>query len=418
MPKPWSMTHCCPLAAPDTTSSLRGVASTQLSSGSTGILAVDPSESTSIAAAGSPSAGPSAPAGFQLQASYNNVDSDKEPIVESPPGPEVAGIAAATFDKETIIKPPPGLEPPPWRKSVKLVPARGAHDALPMPTFVISLDTEDGRGRRNGMNLFQNPKYEVIEGVLPEKVPRHVVDHWYYGRMSTARNKALQGAFSAHWKVWMGIAAGGDKGALVLEDDCVQYRGYPRLKEYKTDGITLLGGCFKGYSAWGLCERSYMSSLQFLRVLAPLQVGIRPLPQQAGEGAKKRKGGNGQQASRQVTVMRWSMCVAYVVPPGFAKRLCADVDQCRKKNLKSPDVWLAHYTKYFLWPPAFGDQGLRSQCFTDSCEGGCDLYCSSDMRRVADKAGRALPEVGAPQVDVQNWQIRELCESRKQGGAV
>ena len=155
-----------------------------------------------------------------------------------------------------------------------------------------------------------------------------------------------------------------------------------------------------------------MSSCQFIQALAPLQAGIQPLPQrdEADEPAKKRKGGSGQQASKQLAVMRWSMCVAYVVPPGLAQRLCEDVRVCKGRVLKSPDIWLAHYTKYFLWPPAFGDQGCDSQCFTDSRELGTDLYCSSEMRRLAEKAGRALPALGAPEADVQNWQIRELTQ--------
>ena len=38
---------------------------------------------------------------------------------------------------------------------------------------------------------------------------------------------------------------------------------------------------------------------------------------------------------------------------------------------------------------------------------GTDLYCSREMRRVAQKVGRDLPELGAPEVAVWSWQIRE-----------
>eukprot|EP00974_Lingulodinium_polyedra_P095563 9261737-Lingulodinium_polyedra.AAC.1 len=59
--------------------------------------------------------------------------------------------------------------------------------------------------------------------------------------------------------------------------------------------------------------------------------------------------------------MRWSMCVAYLVPPGFAWKLCQDVGRCKGRILKSPDLGFADYTKYFIWPPAFGGQGGTSR---------------------------------------------------------
>jgi len=119
----------------------------------------------------------------------------------------------------------------------------------PMQTYVISLENDVGRARRQRMQL--DKAYHLVTGVSPSCVPNHVSEHWYWGRTGTERNRALQGAFAAHWKVWMQMAAGGNRGGLVLEDDCVQYRDYPRVpKSYPTDGITLLGGCFKGWGNW------------------------------------------------------------------------------------------------------------------------------------------------------------------------
>ena len=261
------------------------------------------------------------------------------------------------------------------------------------------------------MRLQPGPMYKVIPGVLPADVPPHVIDHWYYGRMGKARNRALQGAFAAHWAAWMQIAAAGDKGALVLEDDCVQYRAYPQLDKYPHDGITILGGCFKGFSSWAR-QRAYVTNLQFLKTIASLQPGLQPLPHNEDIPGKKRTGGANQQASKQSAVMRWSMCVAYVVPPGFAKQLCDSVSGCNGRLLKSPDIWLAPYTKYFLWPPAFGDQGGDSQCFTEIRELGTDLYCSEEMRRIAKKSKRALPQLGAPEAAILTWQIQELTLQR------
>ena len=297
------------------------------------------------------------------------------------------------------IPPPPGLERPQQEQELQL--------------YVISLSTQEGVKRRKMMRLQPGPMYKVIPGVLPADVPPHVIDHWYYGRMGKARNRALQGAFAAHWAAWMQIAAAGDKGALVLEDDCVQYRAYPQLDKYPHDGITILGGCFKGFSSWAR-QRAYVSNLQFLKTIASLQPGLQPLPHNEEEDipGKKRTGGANQQASKQSAVMRWSMCVAYVVPPGFAKQLCDSVSGCKGRLLKSPDIWLAPYTKYFLWPPAFGDQGGDSQCFTEIRELGTDLYCSEEMRRIAKKSKRALPQLGAPEAAILTWQIQELTLQR------
>ena len=297
------------------------------------------------------------------------------------------------------IHPPPGLERPQQGQELQL--------------YVISLSTPEGEQRREMMCLRPGSKYEVSPGVLPNDVPQHVIDHWYNGRMGETRNRALKGAFAAHWEAWLRIAAAGDKGALVLEDDCVQYRAYPQLDKYSHDGITLLGGCFKGFSSRGICEHTYMSKLQFLNIIASLQPGLQPLPhEEVDKPGKKRKRGGNQQASKQLAVMRWSMCVAYVVPPGFAKQLCDDVRGCKGHLLKSPDIWLAPYTKYFLWPPAFGDQGDGSQCFIEIREFGTDLYCSNEMRRIAEKSERALPQLGAPEADVLTWQIQELTLQR------
>ena len=295
------------------------------------------------------------------------------------------------------IPPPPGLERPQQEQELQL--------------YVISLSTQEGVKRQKMMRLQPCPMYKVIPGVLPANVPPHVIDHWYYGRMGKARNRALQGAFAAHWAAWMQIAAAGDKGALVLEDDCVQYRAYPQLDKYPHDGITILGGCFKGFSSWAR-QRAYVTNLQFLKTIASLQPGLQPLPHNEDIPGKKRTGGANQQASKQSAVMRWSMCVAYVVPPGFAKQLCDSVSGCNGRLLKSPDIWLAPYTKYFLWPPAFGDQGGDSQCFTEIRELGTDLYCSEEMRRIAKKSKRALPQLGAPEAAILTWQIQELTLQR------
>ena len=63
--------------------------------------------------------------------------------------------------------------------------------------------------------------------------------------------------------------------------------------------------------------------------------------------------------------MRSAMRVAYYFFPGLAAQFIDVVCRPQKKKLfKSPDIFLAPYTKYFLWPPAFGDQGGQSLCFT------------------------------------------------------
>ena len=79
----------------------------------------------------------------------------------------------------------------------------------------------------------------------------------------------------------------------------------------------------------------------------------------------------------------------------------------RKKLFKSPDVFLAPFTNYLLWPPAFGDQGAQSLCFTHNMDLGIDLYCSCGMREVVARMHRPLPPPRRNTVDLLDWQIRE-----------
>ena len=72
---------------------------------------------------------------------------------------------------------------------------------------------------------------------------------------------------------------------------------------------------------------------------------------------------------------------------------------------KSPDIFLAPFTKYFLWPPAFGDQGTQSLCFTYKKDLGTDLYCSAGMREVAISLSRPLPPLGCSTAALLDWQL-------------
>ena len=121
--------------------------------------------------------------------------------------------------------------------------------------------------------------YTIIDGVHPDHVPEHIQAHWYAGRMSLERNRALQGAFAAHVNAWQAIQDGGDDGAVVLEDDCVYYRQHPLTTEqYPSNAITLLGGCFRGFGKWGVCETSFISAGKFLDVITHLTTGVHELP--------------------------------------------------------------------------------------------------------------------------------------------
>ena len=334
-------------------------------------------------------------------------------------------IAVAPAAAASSIPPPPGLtlmsrvavqerrssgrdEDSGDEKPLSVVMLKNAQDVGPCRRpYVISMDNEMGRHRRKNMRL-AGP-FLISPGVEPSAVPKHVVDRWFWGRMGTERNRALQGAFVAHWKLWMQVASKGDVGALVLEDDCVQYRDYPSPSEFPTDGITLLGGCFKGWGKWGVGYSAFVSSHGFLKVLAESPLGIQPLPQRG-----HLKPGS-QQASKQRVAkakphdeMKWAMCVAYWIPPGMATHLCDLVSKAARKTFRSPDIWLAPLTKYFLWPPAFGDQGAESQCFTHASESGTDLYANSEMRGIAEKIGRPLPHRGCSREDVLIWQLQEM----------
>ena len=105
-----------------------------------------------------------------------------------------------------------------------------------------------------------------------------------------------------------------------MEDDCISYRPHPfSLAQYPTDAITLLGGCFRGFGKWGLCETSYINAGKFLDTTVHLPRGVHEIPVQT-----MRQGTTSQ--------MRWAMCVAYYMPPGMAAQLIDVVDSANKKT--------------------------------------------------------------------------------------
>ena len=77
----------------------------------------------------------------------------------------------------------------------------------------------------------------------------------------------------------------------------------------------------------------------------------------------------------------------------------------RKKLFKSPHIFLEPFTKYLLWPPAVGEQGAQSLCFTHNKDLGIDLYCIAGMREVVARMRRPLPPPGCSTVALLDWQI-------------
>ena len=337
-----------------------GEGDTKLAKGPTGLLGIDADGSTS----GLPGINAGGPIGLQYDNGKGSSCSSSRSLVSHPPLPQPP-------------PPPPGL---------------GIH------YFVISLRDSIGEERLSNMNLFV--KYTVIDGVRPDDVPAHISAHWHSGRMSLERNRALQGAFAAHVRAWEAILAAGDDGFIVLEDDCISYRQHPiSPAQYPIDAITLLGGCFRGFGNSGMCETSYIDGAKVLDTIVHLPRGVHEIPvQNIGRTRPDRQ-------------MRWAMCVAYYVPPGMAAQLLDVVWSAKKKHMfKSPDIFLAPFTKYFLWPPAFGDQGKQSLCFTHKEDLGTDLYCSAGMREVAASLSRPLPPLGCSTVDLLEWQLLQSMQ--------
>ena len=307
---------------------------------------------------------------------------DADGPTSGPPGINAGGptLRSVVSHRLRIKTPPPGLAQVPTPP-----PGLGIH------YFVISLRDSTGEERLSNMNLFV--KYRVIDGVRPDDVPAHILAYWHAGRMSLERNRALQGAFAAHVRAWRAILDAGGGGSIVLEDNCISYRSHPiSPAQYPTDAITLLGGCFRGFGNWGVCERSYINAGKFLDTIVHLPRGVHEIPVQT-----MRHGTTSQ--------MRWAMCVAYYVPPGMAAQLIDVVDSANKNMFKSLDIFLEPFTKYFLWPPAFGDQGKQSLCFTHKKDLGTDLYCSAGMREVAASLSRPLPPLGCSTDDILDWQL-------------
>ena len=67
-------------------------------------------------------------------------------------------------------------------------------------------------------------------------------------------------------------------------------------------------GDVKGFGAWGLCERSYLRGLQFLRRTAGFSVGINRLPEyeKLDQAGKKHKGYNRLPVYRLTSLQRIS----------------------------------------------------------------------------------------------------------------
>lgn len=178
---------------------------------------------------------------------------------------------------------------------------------------------------------------------------------------------AWQGAFSAHLRAWEQLAERGDHGAIILEDDAQQFRRAAlSVGVYPTDGITLLGGCFRAFGGWSPSDNIEQNGV-LLDVLASLVSGCNPMPQRArAEVHHGQSPGGGQAPAAQDDsnqVVKWTMCVAYFIPPGFARVLCDAVAKTRKRSLTSPDIWLSPFVRYCWWPNPFGDGGAPSQCF-------------------------------------------------------
>ena len=113
----------------------------------------------------------------------------------------------------------------------------------------------------------------------------------------------------------------------------------------------------------------------------------------------------------KLSQMRWAMCVAYYIPPVMAALLIDVVDNTQKMKLfKTLDAFLEPFTKYFLWPPAFGDQGGQSLCFTHNKDLGTDLYCSARMHDVAASMRQPLSPPGCSTVALLDWRILQSTE--------
>ena len=171
---------------------------------------------------------------------------------------------------------------------------------------VISLDTEIGKQRRDGLCLPE--PYLWSRGVLPEEVPDFVKEHWYPGHYRSPRRELLMGAFAAHLQAWQTVAAMGSPAITILEDDAKFVHPIP--EGFPEDKITLLGGVFKGYGKWdGPAQRAYAEG-KFIEEFAEFNPGVNEIP----------KG------------MRWVMAVAYHLPTGMAKKLVDIVDGTDKEE--------------------------------------------------------------------------------------
>ena len=167
-------------------------------------------------------------------------------------------------------------------------------------------------------------------------------------------------------KAWRALGPG---AGIVVEDDARHIREMP---DVWPPTPCLLGGVLRTQGIWKDENVEYFSSGKFMKVLHALQPGVVRIPG------------------------KWTMSVAYYLPPGFAENLLAQVTQA--SSFSCVDVWLNGFIKHAMYPNVFFDATAPSQCRSPFDNLSADLYMNRKGRALAKRFGATI-EIGMPAED-------------------
>ena len=142
--------------------------------------------------------------------------------------------------------------------------------------------------------------------------------------------------------------------------------------------------------AWDEEDQVWINTGAFLLAMGQLRVGLNHMPTApcCFGGAVVEK------------TLKFTMSVAYYVPKNVAKSL---VSAAETNALRCPDIFMAPFVQYLMFPNIFRDQSAQSQAGTAKWEQGGDLYMSSHMAAKAFSLGHGPPATGAGADAAAEW---------------
>jgi hypothetical protein len=238
--------------------------------------------------------------------------------------------------------------------------------------LLISMMTPEGAARRSKIPF----EFEHVIGLPGNEVPQWLASK-FHGRHKGAVRSGTIGSFFGHYSCWQKLVQLGDQGAVVLEDDaCLCREDNINYEILPKSALTMLGGTLRTTGTWDKEKQQWLEGGQFLKRLGTMRLGVNEL------------GDN-----------KFTMAIAYYVPPGYAQRL---VDQAKATLIRPIDAWLQTngMIGYIFWPNIYMDEPTsKSQCGTKKDQLMSDLYANNLMRKHAEQLGFKFPVRGCNVLD-------------------